>query len=165
MRHDLGGPSMAQQPWKEEKAGPEADSRMLSIGKAVAWSGHDKDAISGPCEGRGRAPTGVTAPKRQGTGATEWHQGLNMASRHQPQEELALLHDVEQEEASSVEAWGDYGPTGMESTWLDFDEESAEEGEIRNEDDGWGGAAMVGWWARGGVITFFVSRFNELVRQ
>ncbi|KAJ1188352.1 hypothetical protein NDU88_005113 [Pleurodeles waltl] len=109
---------------------------MSFSGNTVAQSEHAKDAFSGPGEGRGCVP--VTALKRSHLGEVEWHTRIITPPQQQPEDEDRLLHDVGQEEASGVEVPSEYDPNELESTWLDLDEESVEEGEIRDEDEGRG---------------------------
>ncbi|KAJ1175408.1 hypothetical protein NDU88_000696 [Pleurodeles waltl] len=76
-------------------------------------------------------------------GTSEWHRGLNTAARHKPEEDDRQFHCSGQERASDLFAPGEYCEVKLGSTWLNFEEQSAEEEEIRDEDDK-GGEWQ--WW-------------------
>ncbi|KAJ1173406.1 hypothetical protein NDU88_005242 [Pleurodeles waltl] len=79
----------------------------------------------------------------QRPGTTEWHRGLVVAPWRKPQVEQAGKWASRQEMVQSKVAPVEYEGVNFESTWLDFDEESMEEGEIREdkegEEQGWSG--------------------------
>ncbi|KAJ1149395.1 hypothetical protein NDU88_002205 [Pleurodeles waltl] len=119
---------------------------MVSIKKARCWAGRAKEVFSGPYDGRGSAPTGIVALKGQPPSPLEWHRGQDASPQRELHAGVKWRAEERQEEAQGVYAPNEYGGVEEETTWLDYDEESVEKGEIRDKEEG---DEEMGWWGTG----------------
>ncbi|KAJ1207204.1 hypothetical protein NDU88_002596 [Pleurodeles waltl] len=135
---------MVQRPWGEEKVGPSAAGWIASPWEDGRQTFQAKDAPQRLCDGRGVVPTGITVLGGQHSGTSEWHRRLFATPRWKPREEEAGKCENRQERAQGQLTSGEYEGDGLEAFWLEYDEESVEEGEIRDdmekdEQDWWEG--------------------------
>ncbi|KAJ1185469.1 hypothetical protein NDU88_002261 [Pleurodeles waltl] len=105
---------------------------------------------------RGVAPTGIAVPGGQRPGMSELHRGLVATPRWKPQEEHTGKWENRWEMAP-----GKYEGAGLEVSWLDYDEENVEEGEIREDLE----EGEQGWWEEksGELLTLSFSHFGHLL--
>ncbi|KAJ1123824.1 hypothetical protein NDU88_002291 [Pleurodeles waltl] len=101
----------------------------------------------------GQCAHGVAALKRQHPDPTERHRGHDMAPWRKPHEEVEWHSDDRQEEAQGVNALGEFVEEEGETIWLAFEEESVEEGEIRDKEEG---DRQLGWWEVGAGVTIMM---------
>ncbi|KAJ1163910.1 hypothetical protein NDU88_004362 [Pleurodeles waltl] len=102
---------------------------------AHGQTGNIKGALSVSHDREGSATTNVTAPESQCHGADKWQRGLSTA----PQGQLARDHKLYAEVSSHItEQVGTSGLCGSEEAqqaMLDYEEDSMEEGELREENE------------------------------